>query len=61
MEKETGKRNNTGATIGTSSEDLAVPETIQLQDSSQSSSQEMSTWTSAKLQLPKSYFWMKAM
>jgi len=28
MEKETGKCNNTGAAIGTSSEDLAVPETI---------------------------------
>jgi len=34
MEKETGKHNNTGATTGTSSEDLAVPETIPLWDSS---------------------------
>jgi hypothetical protein len=43
-------------TVGTNSEDIAVPETIPLQDSSQFSSQEMSTWTSVKLQLPKSYF-----
>jgi hypothetical protein len=33
-EKETGKRNITGATTGTSSEDPAVPETILLQESS---------------------------
>jgi hypothetical protein len=36
-EKETGKRNNTGATTGTSIEDLAAPETILLQDLIQSS------------------------
>jgi hypothetical protein len=56
MENETGKCNNTGATIGTSSEDLAAPETILLQDSSQSSCQKMSIRTSAKPQQPKLYF-----